>query len=134
MTCRLRRSAELRSVLRCGRKQYVRTTAKTMNDCSAAIHAHLPRTTIAIRRATPVRLTKRHLTRSNPWLFVIEAANHETYLPTFRCEAQAHARLPRPDENCRGPQGTVVATRQGPRPTHTLTSTAKSEHHRHRRG
>jgi ribonuclease P protein component len=60
------------------------------------------------------------LTRSNVRLFHFEADHHETHVPTFRRQAQAHARFPRPDEERGRPESTFRAAREGPGPARAL--------------
>ena len=60
------------------------------------------------------------LTRSNVRLFHFEADHHETHVPTFRRQAQAHARFPRPDEERGWPESTFRTAREGPRPARAL--------------
>jgi len=66
-------------------------------------------------------LTGRPITRSNVRLFRFEAAHDETHLPTIRRQAQADARLSRPDEERRGPQSSFRAPREGSRTSRALT-------------
>ena len=60
------------------------------------------------------------LTRSNVRLFHFEADHHETHVPTFRRQAQAHARFSRPDEERGRPQGSLGTASEGPGPARTL--------------
>ena len=48
----------------------------------------------------------------------------ETHLPAFESQACAHARVSRPHENGRGPQGSGGSPRQGPRAPDRLTPVA----------
>jgi len=60
------------------------------------------------------------LTRSNVRLFHFEADHHETHVPTFRRQAQAHARFSRPDEERGWPQSSFGTAREGPSPARSL--------------
>jgi ribonuclease P protein component len=68
------------------------------------------------------RLTGATITRSNVRLFQPEAVDHETHVPAFRRQAQAHAWFSCPDEDRRRPQGALRAARQGPQAARTLTN------------
>src|SRR5213596_425560 len=70
--------------------------------------------------ARRIRLTGKPLTGSNIRLFKPKAEHHETHVPTFRRQAQAHARFSRPDEERGRPQGALRAPREGPRPARAL--------------
>jgi len=64
---------------------------------------------------------------------VLPEAYHETYLPTFQSAPRADARVSRPDENGRRPQGSVGSSRQGPRAPVGLTHVASHPRVRHAR-
>jgi ribonuclease P protein component len=51
----------------------------------------------------------------------LQVFDDETYLPTFQAAPRAYARISRPDENRRRPQGSVGAPSQGSRQTLGLT-------------